>query len=216
MSEVTTTKSRFVQAAQESRRAKNVQILTDVLRKEDAKNEQLGSILDELESANSEMLQDFRSLTISELVTMLVPPAAAKSRKTKTESPDVKVPNWSPETLAAHAEKVLAFLADKGLGEGTHPRGFTPQELREALTGDEGQMREVLAALTSAGKVHSTGKTKGLRYVVKGLAAKADAAFQAFVADKTKQEQEKAARKATAEAEGKPAKGGKGKGSAKA
>lgn len=210
MSEVTT-KSRFVQAAQEGRRAKSIGILTAALRQEDAKGEQLGSILDELSRENQEMYQDFRSLTIAELVTMLVPPAADKPRKAKTETPDVPVANWGPEALTAHAEKVLAFLAEKQLGEGTHARGFTPQELREALTGTETQMREVLAALTTAGKVHSTGKTKGLRYVVASLAGQADKAFAAFVADKAKAEAEKAERKAKAEVEGKPAKGAKGK-----
>lgn len=160
----------------------------------------LGNIIEDLRRTpeGAPMLEVLMSLTVTELRDLLTPPAADKPAKEKKVSTDVKIENWSDAAVkAAHAERVMAFLTAKGLGEGDFARGFTPVELRkeQSVLGSEDQLRETMQTLEAAGKVAFTGDTKGKRYVVASLRVEADKAFAAYKAAKAEAEAKKAANK---------------------
>ena len=159
----------------------------------------LGTILADL--TGDAMLDTLLSLQVAELRDLLTPQAADKPARAKKESTDVKIANWSDAAVKAdHAARVMAFLVEGQLGKGEEfARGFTPAELRTAIGGVEDQMRETLQGLEAAGKVAVTGDTKGKKYVVVALKAKAEAAFKAHQEAKAKAEAEKEARKASGE-----------------
>lgn len=169
---------------------------------DDAASYTLGAIIADMESEPG-MLETFKSITVAELRGFFAV-QTEKVRKQRETVADVPVADWE-NAKAAHKASVLAYLTEQGLGEG---RGFTPHALRTALKGSEIQMRDQLKELVAEGKIVSTGETKGKKFVVTALKAKAEAALAAEKAAQEKAKQEKADRAAKGET---PAKGRKPK-----
>lgn len=194
--------------SKQSREAKLAE-LGAAINNEAAQGMTLGAILTELEADDPARRELLMSVTPVELRAWFTASSEKKPRASK-ESTDRPIQEWDAAKEGFTA-KVLAFLTEKGVGEGDYARGFSPAQLRAEATlgGSEAQMREVLKSLEDAKKVVFTGDTKGKRYVVASLKAQAEKAHAAFVEAKKAKEAAAAAKKAEDEKAGKPAKGAK-------